>query len=71
MIDFTGQACVNCRKIEEAVWIDKDVKNILDNEYIIITHREKKTNSLNFSRDINIIEKKTYGRSEIFFFKYF
>ena len=37
MIDFTGQACVNCRKIEEAVWIDKDVKSILDNEYVVIS----------------------------------
>ena len=46
-------------------------KKILDNDYIIITHREKKINSLNFSGDVNIIEKKTYGRSEIFFLKYF
>ena len=24
MIDFTGQACVNCRKIEEAIWYNGD-----------------------------------------------
>ena len=37
MIDFTGQACVNCRKIEEAIWVEKNVKNILDNDYVVIS----------------------------------
>ncbi len=37
MIDFTGQACVNCRKIEEAIWVEKDVKQILDNDYVVIS----------------------------------
>jgi len=37
MIDFTGQACVNCRKIEEAIWVEKTVKNILDNDYVVIS----------------------------------
>ena len=37
MIDFTGQACVNCRKIEEAIWVEKTVKSILDNDYVVIS----------------------------------
>ena len=37
MIDFTGQACVNCRKIEEAIWVEKNVKKILDNDYVVIS----------------------------------
>ena len=37
MIDFTGQACVNCRKIEEAIWVEKRVKEILDNDYVVIS----------------------------------
>ena len=37
MIDFTGQACVNCRKIEEAIWVEETVKSILDNDYVVIS----------------------------------
>ena len=35
-IDFTGHNCVNCRKMENAVWIDPTVKQILNDEYVII-----------------------------------
>ncbi|MCC6817760.1 MAG: thioredoxin family protein [Bacteroidia bacterium] len=34
-IDFTGHGCVNCRKMEEKVWSDPRVLNILKNEYVI------------------------------------
>ena len=37
MIDFTGWACVNCRKMEENVWIDSEVFETLKNEYILIS----------------------------------
>ena len=37
IIDFTGWACVNCRKMEEQVWSDKNVKNILSNEVVLIS----------------------------------
>jgi len=37
MLDFTGWACVNCRKMEEQVWSDPEVKNILKNEMILIS----------------------------------
>ncbi len=36
MIDFTGHACVNCRKMEASVWPDKSVYSRLANDYIII-----------------------------------
>ena len=36
MIDFTGHACVNCRKMEASVWPDKDVYSRLANDYVII-----------------------------------
>lgn len=36
MIDFTGHACVNCRKMEADVWSTKDVLGILQNEYVLI-----------------------------------
>jgi thiol:disulfide interchange protein DsbD len=36
MIDFTGHACVNCRKMEAGVWSDKDVLKRLSNDYVLI-----------------------------------
>ena len=37
MVDFSGYGCVNCRKMEAAVWTDSKVKNILENDYVLIT----------------------------------
>jgi thiol:disulfide interchange protein DsbD len=36
MIDFTGHACVNCRKMEADVWANKSVLDILRNQYVLI-----------------------------------
>jgi thiol:disulfide interchange protein DsbD len=37
MLDFTGHACVNCRKMEEHVWPDPRVFNMLNEEYVLIS----------------------------------
>lgn len=37
MLDFTGKACVNCRKMEQGVWSDTQIKNILKNEVVLIS----------------------------------
>lgn len=37
MIDFTGWACVNCRKMEQTVWIKPNVLKILKNDVILIS----------------------------------
>ena len=37
MIDFTGWACVNCRKIEDDVWVENRVQKILNNDYVVIS----------------------------------
>ena len=37
MIDFSGFGCVNCRKMEASVWTDPKVKQMLENEYVLIT----------------------------------
>lgn len=37
IIDFTGFGCVNCRKMEAAVWSDTQVADILNNKYILIS----------------------------------
>ncbi|MGK9118277.1 protein-disulfide reductase DsbD family protein [Olivibacter jilunii] len=36
MLDFTGHACVNCRKMEASVWPDKDVYRLLNEELVLI-----------------------------------
>ncbi|MBQ5493777.1 MAG: thioredoxin family protein, partial [Prevotella sp.] len=37
IIDFTGFGCVNCRKMEAAVWSDPQVADILNNQYVLIS----------------------------------
>ena len=37
MIDFSGYGCVNCRKMEASVWTDAKVKQLLENDYVLIT----------------------------------
>ena len=37
MIDFTGWACVNCRKMEENVWSQPDVLNYIKNNFILVS----------------------------------
>lgn len=37
LLDFTGWACVNCRKMEENVWSEDDIYNLLKKEYILIS----------------------------------
>ena len=37
MVDFTGFGCVNCRKMEAAVWTDQKVQDILNNKYVLIS----------------------------------
>lgn len=37
MVDFTGFGCVNCRKMEAAVWTDPTVADILNKEYVLIS----------------------------------
>ena len=37
MIDFTGYGCVNCRKMEAAVWTDPQVAEIMKEKYVLIT----------------------------------
>lgn len=37
MVDFTGYGCVNCRKMELAVWTDPKVSSMLTEDYVLIT----------------------------------
>ncbi|HMG68637.1 MAG TPA: cytochrome c biogenesis protein CcdA [Chitinophagaceae bacterium] len=37
LIDFTGWACVNCRRMEEAVWTDPVVDSLMRNEFVVVS----------------------------------
>ncbi|MCL6273197.1 thioredoxin family protein [Muricauda sp. 2012CJ35-5] len=37
LLDFTGWACVNCRKMEENVWSDPKVYPLINEEYVLIS----------------------------------
>jgi thiol:disulfide interchange protein len=36
MLDFTGHTCVNCRKMEDDVWVDPTVGSIIKDKYVLI-----------------------------------
>lgn len=37
LLDFTGWACVNCRRIEENVWTDPEVFKLINDEFVLIS----------------------------------
>jgi thiol:disulfide interchange protein len=37
MIDFTGWACVNCRKMEEQVWTRDDIYAVINDDYVLVS----------------------------------
>lgn len=37
LIDFTGWACVNCRRMEEKVWPNKIVDSLMRNEFVVVS----------------------------------
>ncbi|MBM3922673.1 MAG: DUF255 domain-containing protein [Sphingomonadales bacterium] len=37
LIDFTGWACVNCRRMEEKVWTDARVRRLMQEEFVVLS----------------------------------
>lgn len=37
LIDFTGWACVNCRRMEENVWIDREVERLMKDSFVVVS----------------------------------
>lgn len=66
LLDFSGYGCVNCRKMEAAVWTDPDVKASIDNDYVLVTLMVDEKKAL--PEPIKVVEKdgtertlRTYG----------
>ncbi|MEZ5015312.1 MAG: cytochrome c biogenesis protein CcdA [Chitinophagales bacterium] len=49
MIDFTGWACVNCRKMEEHVWPDEQIYKMLSEDYVLVSLYVDDKTSLNLA----------------------
>lgn len=68
LLDFTGWACVNCRKMEETVWSHPQIHNILNNELLIASLYVDDRAPLNEDEFIDIVvngytkEIKTIGQ---------
>ena len=56
LLDFTGWACVNCRKMEENVWSQPEIFNLLNEEVILIS--------------LYIDDKSELPENEVFNFQY-
>ncbi len=45
LLDFTGITCVNCRKFESAIWTNKEVAQVMKNDFVLLSlyvdHREE------------------------------
>ena len=52
LLDFTGHACVNCRKMEQNIWPDSKVLSKLQNDFVLI--------SLYVDEDIKLPENEQY-----------
>jgi thiol:disulfide interchange protein len=68
MLDFTGWACVNCRKMEEHVWSEPEIFKVINEEYILISlyvddrKNLPKTEQFNFQKPSGGVKKiKTIG----------
>lgn len=57
IVDFSGFGCVNCRKMEASVWTDQQVKQILEDDYVLITLFVDDKSKLP-----EVIEVEEYGR---------
>ncbi len=64
MIDFTGWACVNCRKMEEQVWSQEEVFKIISEEYVLISLYVDDRKALSEEEKFNFL-KPTGGIKQI------
>ena len=57
LIDFTGWACVNCRRMEENVWTDNRVKSVIERNYILVSLYVDDRKTLPANQQFNYTQK--------------
>jgi len=57
LLDFTGWACVNCRKMEENVWVENDIFRLINEDYVLISFYVDDKKELPENDQFNFIKK--------------
>ena len=57
LIDFTGWACANCRRVEENTWSKNDIYNMINDEFILISLYVDDRSKLLNNKKINLTDK--------------
>lgn len=57
LLDFTGWACVNCRKMEENVWVESDIFRLINEDYVLISLYVDDKKELPENDQFNFIKK--------------
>ena len=57
LLDFTGWACVNCRKMEENVWVENDIFTLINEDYVLISLYVDDRKELPENAQFNFIKK--------------
>jgi Thiol:disulfide interchange protein len=57
LLDFTGWACVNCRRMEENVWTDEKVGNMMMNDFVVVSLYVDERTKLPASQQLNYTTK--------------
>lgn len=63
LIDFTGWACVNCRRMEENVWIDSDVEKLMKEKFIVVSLYVDERKKLPLTEQIDYTTKNGSNKS--------
>ncbi|MBK9985078.1 MAG: thioredoxin family protein [Saprospiraceae bacterium] len=37
LLDFTGYGCVNCRKTEEHIWVKDNIRNKINDDFVLVS----------------------------------
>ncbi|MBO7606763.1 MAG: thioredoxin family protein [Paludibacteraceae bacterium] len=74
LVDFTGYGCVNCRKMETAVWNKPRVSELIDNDFILVSlfvdDKRKLPEPLTLKKGDKEVEVSTYGEKWSFLEEY-
>lgn len=66
MLDFTGITCVNCRKMEEQVWVEDKIFDVLNNDLVLISlyvdDRDELPKEEQYESELTGNTIKTYGQ---------
>lgn len=62
LIDFTGWACVNCRRMEERVWTNKTVDSLMRNAFVVVSLYVDEKNNLPLAEQT--VEKLSNGENK-------